>query len=315
MAVKTFLSNSNPMSDTGALTRLNVDVVKRRDDDPILGNVRETFNINDYDCCYEELAFADPNDPQNGYKNDKTALLFYLSLPTDSVTIKLFKDCQEVATLDNSNTYGTFFGLNYWGDSTRVGYLVDWLLVYNAFGSGLYHFEADRLIINQNSQLTTHTYRLDVFDEYKADGTVKMVTFTKGYIEGGVNYGGYNINWRQEVRFNGHFGKSKPILETDNYQTTNRTVTQIKDQIVTDYTLSIEPIPINIFKPLIYDKLLANEILISDYNLFNPEKFDNKGVVPTEIVDSQEYVRSANKSFTVQFRDRIQNIIKRNVQP
>jgi len=314
MAVKRFISNTDPMTDTGALTKKTVGLVPRREDDPILGNVRETFNINDYDCCYEELAFADPNDPQSGYKNDKTALLFYLSLPTDTVTIKLFKDCQEIATLNN-NTYGTFFGFSYWGDHTRVGFLVDWLLVYNAFGSGLYHMEADRIIINQNSQVKTHTYRLDLFDEYKADGTVKMRTITKGYIEGGVNYTGNNVQWVQEIRMNGYFGNSKPILETDNYQTTNRTVTQIKDQIVTDYTLTLEPIQINIFKPLIYDKLLANEILISDYNLFNPEKFDSKAVVPTELIDAPEYFSTAYKSFTIQFRDRIQNIIKRNVQP
>lgn len=315
MAIVTFLTNTTPMTAVGGLAVGTYELIKREDEVTL-----PTFDsfCNNFDCDYREYAFVYPSDPLNNYKNDTLSLLFKVSLPADVVTILLYKynettkSCEIVATL-NDATYGTVYGFAYFGDSLRRGFKLEWEKVYNVLGAGIYYVEADRTIINRNSTVRTHEYQVMLYNEIVADGTVKLTTFSKGLIEGGNDYTGYNVNWGQEVRLNGRFGNAKYIFETDNYLDTNRRVNQIQDQMITEYTLELFGIPADIFKPLVYDKLLANQIFVNDYNLLNPDRYDYKEVYLKEITDAKEYYLSANKTFVIQFVDKKQDMIKRNV--
>ena len=303
-----FLNNSTPYTSNGALTKINSSLIIREDED--IPRAFETFNIGDYQCCYEEYAFADLSDTDT-FKNDITSFLFKLSTSTDTLELKLFKNCEEVAVLDD-NTYGTVYDSAYFGDDLRKGFKLDWRLVANGLGFGNYHVEANREILNQDSSVESHTYLLRPFSESLANDTVRVITYSEGIIEGGADYTGAFVQWEQRIRLRGKFGNPSPTFETDNYLDTTRKVQQIQDQITTDYELEIEGVPSEIAKPLIYDKLLANQIFITDYNLFNFDKYENFAVYPSEIVEFKTYAENFNAKIKIRFTDKKQNIIKRN---
>jgi len=303
-----FSSNTTPAASVGLATTHVATVIKRADDVEAIPEPFDTFCINDYDCCFKELVVADLVDT-TPLKNDRTNFLFSISLATDTVDIKLFKDDVEVATL-NDNTYGFYFAPSFFPDERKIGFILDWREVLAVFGTGCYQVKADRVIINQNSTLETHHYNLKPYNEFITEGTIKMIVYSQGYIEGGIDYSG--LEWEQSIRLRGKFWKPQPTFETDNYKDSNRIINQIQDEITTDYDLELEPIPVSIAKPLIYDRLLGNKIIIYDYNLFNFERYISKEVYLKEIVDSKYFNRSGNGKFTFKFTDKQQNIIKRN---
>ena len=302
-----YLTNTTPIVTNGLATTLNSTVITRADDvdEP---TPFDTFNINDYDCSFKELVVADPVDT-TPLKNDKTSFLFSISLPSDTVELKLFKDCVEVADL-NDNTYGNYFPSSFFPGQSKIGYILNWRDILATFGAGCYQVKADRVIINQNSTVESHLYDLKPYNEFITEGTVKLLIFSQGYIEGGVDYSGFE--WEQSIRVRGKFWNPQATFETDNYQDSERNINQIQDEITTDYTLELEPIPVNIAKPLIYDRILGNRILIYDYNLFNFERYIDFEVYPKEIVDSVFHNRTGKGKFTFRFTDKKKNIIKRN---
>ena len=306
--IKRFLTNLTPYTPNGALTKLSSFVIEREDED--VPRVFDDFNICDYECAYTEKVLVDLVDA-SFYKNDKTSLRFTLSTPSDTLTLKLFKDCVEVATL-NDATYGTVFDTAYFGDSLRKGFIINWRLVADALGYGMYHIESDRSILNQASTLKTHNYEVMPFTDFNANGTVKIQTYSSGYIEGGNDYDGTGFYWVQQIRVIGKLGNPQATFETDNYLDTTRQIKQIQDEITTVYDLEVVGVPKEIGKPLIYDKLLANRILITDYNLFNYEKYENLEVYPTEISESTFFNKYTKGMFKIKFTDKKQNIIKRN---
>lgn len=303
-----YLSNTTPITTVGLATEHIAKVIKRADEVQPVPAPFDTFCINDYDCCFSELVIGDLVETEE-YKNDKTSFLFSISLATDTVTIKLYKDDVEIATL-NDDTYGTYFAPSYFPNQDKIGFYLEWRSILSVFGAGNYQVKADRVIINQNSTLESHNYELKPYNEFITNGTVKVQVFSSGYIEGGINYLGFE--WEQSVRLQGKFWNAQTSFETDNYKDSNRNIQQIQDEMTTDYDLELAPIPVNIAKPLIYDRLLGNRILIFDYNLFNFDKYNGFEVYLKEIVDSKFFARSGKGKFSFKFTDKIQNIIKRN---
>jgi len=151
------------------------------------------------------------------------------------------------------------------------------------------------------------------YNEFIADGTVRFQIFSSGFIEGGINYLGFE--WEDMIRLKGKFWTPDPNLETDTYLTPppERQITQIQDSITTDYTFESMSIPVDIWKPLIYDRILGNRILVSDYNLFNSDIYRDFEVYPKEIKELKPGNRTANMTLKLGFTDKVQNIIKRNV--
>ncbi len=302
------LPNTAPIITKGLATVIDAPVIDRSVPAPPGAPIYDSFNINDYDCCYTELVLGDLVDT-GVFKNDRTSVLFSLALPTDTVEIKLYKDCEEVATLDD-DTLGVYYPPSYFPFNLKIGFNLDWREVLSVHGAGRYQIKADRSIISQNDVLESHFYELKPFNEFLANGTVKLFVFSSGYIEGGIDYA--ELEWQQSIRLRGKFWNPQPTFETDNYQDSTRNTQQIQDEITTDYDLELEPIPVNIAKPLIYDRILGNKILIYDYNLFNFDKYVDFEVYPKEITDAKFFNRSGNGKFTFKFTDKVQNIIKRN---
>ena len=89
------------------------------------------------------------------------------------------------------------------------------------------------------------------------------------------------------------FGNKQRKLEQDNYLDKNRRTTQIQDSLIHEFTLEPYFWP-NCLRDEIDSILLANQILISDYNLLNTDDLKNISVIPTSI--DTEYFGKSNKA-------------------
>jgi hypothetical protein len=268
------------------------------------------FCFCDYECDFMEVVFADLADPES-YKNDRTS--FLIAAPDTvggSFAIRLIKaDGTSVALTDN--TYGTYFGLGtISGHPTYAGYLIEWNKVATLEGFGVYSFEVDNTNFTNTITTTSREFQLMPYSEENADETVKIETIHNGCIEGGFDYTG--MDWIRSIRIPAIFGDKIQRLETDNYFDTQNNKTQIRDQVVNEYSLKTKRLPSSVMTPLIEDKILANQIFITDYNLFNYEDIRQKEVVATEISEQNYASKSKKASFTISFEEKLQNIIKRN---
>lgn len=233
-----------------------------------------------FDICDWVLKFCEPKFAEVGtktandkHRNDKTELLFQLSSPSDTVELKLFKceDGEEVekATITD-DTYGEFFDSTFFPDELKVGFIADWNLIINAFGTGQYFFESDVVILNQADDNRTWFYWLEPWDEIAANDTVRIQSFQRGPIDGGIDYTGFK--WESEIRLRGKFNWTNSPLTKDHYQSEDRQDIQNRDRTVAEYTLSLFSIPYGPLRQILLDKNLANDTIIQSYEL--------RGVLP-----------------------------------
>lgn len=304
MAIIIQLSNPLPMEQTEFSTAMETNSIAIPTEQPTLD-----FCFCDYECDFEELVLADLAD-NDSYKNDRTS--FLIEAP-DTVggafAIRLIKsDGTSINLVDN--TYGTYFGLGtISGQPTKAGYLVEWQKVATLQGFGVYSFEVDNTNFTNTITETSRYFRLMPYSETTANGTVKIETIHNGCVEGGIDYEG--MDWIRSVRIPAIFNPSYQF-EEDNYFDTTNNKTQIRAQVVTNYTLSTERLPSSVMVPFIKDRLLANQIFITNYNLFSFEDSRQKEVVASEIQEPSFASKSKKSSFEFKFEEKLQNIIKRN---
>lgn len=264
--------------------------------------------------CERNLdVFADLND-NSDKKNDKTSFLFRVFLPTDTGTMSLLKDGIEIAQLNNNN-YGTYYALgnlgSSYGQEFYLGYIIDWNLVLGLHGVGFYEIKADLTIFSNPKEIISEKYNLQKYSDEAVDGSVKIVTFQNGNIESDV-FDFTNMNWYQQIRINGIFWNKQSEIITDNYFTSNRTITQIQDSIKNTYDLVIEFVQDSVSRFIIENAILSNEIYITDYNFTNTSQYNNYPVSVEEITETTELYQYNGRSHTITFTDRTQNIRKRN---
>ena len=260
-------------------------------------------------CKYVEKVFVKPTE--EWYKNDKNEFLFKRLVSSDTVAIELYKDGIKVDDL-NTNTYGTFFN-SFTGSAEQqlyVGYLLDWELVFNAFGSGKYTVQAQLNIIGNATTYESREFDLMVYSDEAAHQTVRIESTQNGNIIGN-QFDFTGLNWYQSLRIPAVFGNPTPIYENDRYVTETRKVRQIKDKMSREWTLSTKKINWEVAEKLIYNKMLANEILITDYNVFAESIWRRVGVFPKSL-EKKELSGTPDKIYTIKLIDDNDYFIKRN---
>lgn len=262
-------------------------------------------------CTYSEVVFASQSSSDH-WKNDNSEFLFKRFIATDSVDIKLYKNGSEIALL-NDNTYGTFYnGLS--GENEEqllyVGYYLNWKTVQSLHGNGNYQVKADLNVIGNVSEYESRIFMLETYSDRGAHKTVKIETTQNGNIIGSqFDYSG--LNWKQSIRVPGTFGNPKPIPETNNYVNTSRDILQISMKMTREWSFSSGLINYEVSSQLIYDKMMANEILITDYNIYAESVWRRVGVFPIEI-DKPDIADNPYKAFTIKFSDNKDIFTKRN---
>lgn len=262
-------------------------------------------------CEYAETVFAEPTST-DWWKNDMNDFLFKRLVPADTVVMELHKDDEKVADLNN-NALGTFFNGFPAGSAEQqlyVGYLLDWKLVQAAHGFGNYQVKATLNIIGNVTNFESRKFHLLIFTPISANQTVRIETTQNGNIIGSqFDYTG--LNWYGSVRVPGIFGNPKPLFEASRYVTESRNRRQIQDKQGREWSLNTKLLPWEVSESLIYDRLLGNEILMTDYYLINETVFRRQSVLPSEF-EKPDISGNPNKIFNIKFVDAKDIFIKRN---
>jgi len=261
-------------------------------------------------CPYIEQVFA--SNDNDWWKNDKNDFLFKRFVSADTISIELFKNGNKVADLNN-NTYGTFFNGFPSGTSEQqlyVGYLVDWQLVFQLIGVGIYQIKAQLNIVGQSSTYESRKFDLSVYSDLAAHHSVRIETYQNGNIRGN-EFDFTGLNWYSSLRIPAVFGDPKPTIETDNYVTENHNIRQITAKNSREWTLKTKKINWEVAEKLIYNKMLANEIYMTDYNLYAESVWRRISVTPTEI-SKIETTGNPDKIYLINFADSKDIFKKRN---
>jgi len=272
------------------------------------------------ECVGALPVFATYGVGRNPEENDFTSFLD-IQLPGTTVSyILLGENCEEIATL-NDNTYGTYYAQGFLTEANNftyiqslyTGYKLSWNKVLNAFGPGAYKIkkkvegkETDYLL-----EECSCLFELCEYSAERANETVRIETTQNGNtISPGLEFLG--VNWKEQIRIPGFFGSKQRRLEQDNYVDRNRNTTQIQDTLIHEFTLEPYFWP-HCLRNQIDSILLANEILISDYNLLNTDDLKNISVIPTSI-DTEYFGKSKKAADEIKFEERQKNRVKRNVK-
>jgi hypothetical protein len=263
-------------------------------------------------CEYVEYTFASPANPTELWKNDQSEFLYKRFIVADTVAIELHKDDVKVADL-NTNTYGTFFNGFPSGSAEQqlyVGYLVDWKLVYTAFGSGNYKVVANLNIISNATVSESRVFRLALYSDILSNGTVRVESYQDGNIFGN-SFDFTGLNWYQSLRLPGRFGNPTPVLETTEYVTSQHKRKQNKATMSREWDLETRMISWEVADKLIYNKMLGNVILITDYNIKAEAVWREQSVVLKEL-DKPKITGNPKRRYNLKFTDSEIIFTKRN---
>ena len=263
-------------------------------------------------CQYIERVFASQSPNNEWWKNDMNEFLFKRLVATDTVGIELWKEGIKIADL-NTNTYGTFFNGFASGSSEQqlyVGYLLEWELVQSAFGNGNYQIKAQLNIVGNATTYESRLFSLITYSDVAANKTVRIESTQNGNIIGG-NFDFTNLNWYQSLRVPGTFGNPTPTVETDNYVNSNHEKRQITAKNSREWSLATGLINYEVGTQLLYNKMLANEILITDYLIKNESIFRRINLMLSEI-EKPEIKNTPDRVYNITFTDKQDKYKKRN---
>lgn len=262
-------------------------------------------------CKFVEKVFTDPTT-NDFWKNDKSEFLFKRLVPVDTVDIELYLDEVKVADLNTSNE-GTFFNGFSSGNAEQqlyVGYLIDWKLVQSLYGFGEYQIKAQLDILGNVTTYESRYFNLCLYNDILANETVRIESTQNGNIIGN-QFDFTDLNWYGSVRIPAIFGKPTPIYETDRYISETRKKRQIQDKMSREWFLSTKKLSWEIVNVLIYNKMLANEILITDYNIYAESTWRRISVLPKDL-EKRETTGHPDKLYNITFVDSNDYFIKRN---
>ena len=262
-------------------------------------------------CKFSENVFADPLNQSDFWKNDKSEFLFKRITAVDTVDMELYLDGVKVADL-NTSSEGTYFA-SFTGSAEQQlykGYLIDWNLVQNLYGWGEYQIKAELNILGNASTFESRIFILSQFSNIIANQTVRIESTQNGNIIGN-QFDFTGLNWYGSVRIPAVFGNPTPIYEDDRYITETRKKRQIQDKMSREWTLTTKKLSWEIVDVLIYNKMLANEILITDYNIYAENVWRRISVLPKEL-QKRDTSGHPDKLYNITFVDSNDYFIKRN---
>lgn len=268
------------------------------------------------ECVGSLPVFGDlsTDDLQN---NDFTSVLSFVFPEITTTFTLLDSNCNEIATLDD-DTFGTFYPVGFLSvangfsflQSHYKGYKLEWKKVLQTFGAGVYKIKKTE-VGTETVETCSCLFDLCEYSNARANETVRIETTQNGnLIAPGFDFLG--VNWKEQIRIKGFFGNKQRKLEQDNYLDKNRNTTQIQDSLIHEFTLEPYFFP-DCLRERIDEILLANEILISDYNSDNTDDLKNISVIPQSI-DTEYFGKSKKAADEFKFEERKKNRVKRNVK-
>jgi hypothetical protein len=279
------------------------------------------------DCCF---CTCDSIIPQFAYLDDEND-----TLKNDwfSWIIKIPLNCTVEGTLTNldsetdylitNQTYGDFYDVDELKDNVWA-FRVRWHKVADLLGFGNYKFNITVKDVSNNIIFDKDYPKFDLkpYSCDSAHNTIRIETLNTGYIEGGFDYrgitttttGGFGATsvkgWAQQVRWYGRIEVTGHPTQIDNLTDNYRNLLQVQTQIQNEYNLRLEFITTNISNQIIFDYLLSDYILISDYNANNVDEYKNIKVSLLNVESPQPF-KNKTVLYNLKFVDYKQNNLKR----
>ncbi|NQZ74674.1 MAG: carboxypeptidase regulatory-like domain-containing protein [Ekhidna sp.] len=269
------------------------------------------FCFCDFECKLEELALFDNTDSTDTYINDYSSFLYRKTIEADTITIKLFKDDQELATITD-NTLGTFYP-TFTNSPLFVAFVANWRLIHNIYGDGLYQVRAEKNILGSDTTDESRYFRVLPYSAELANETIVLETFQTGNIVGGIDYSKFDIvgGFPRRFRIHGEFVRTLPETVISETKTASREWQQIQDKIINKYELRTDLIPSDLYRLITNDAILSNAINVYSYNVFQ-EIFDRKQLRFMSIKNLEQFQGRRGYTVQIEFKDIVDDLIKRN---
>jgi len=247
------------------------------------------------------------------YKNDFFQV-YQNSVVGGSHKVFLIVEGEEIEVTDG--TYGQIFN-----GSAFCGYRFDAFKIWDEHGYGEYSGKIINLDSVGNIVQTDETvcYKIEKYSDISANRTVRIETFQKGKLLHGKDYTnlamlvGKNLPyWRQQIRLPGSFTLSGTPIEIDRLTLNDpeRSSLQVMDKMTTEYEMNLYLLTSKQALPVILDNLFSAPCFVSDYSIFNFEKYRDVRVVRIEQGFNQRI--AVRKNIKIKFKGEFENIEKSN---
>lgn len=263
-------------------------------------------------ACFSACAKSEPafySDSGDELENDRTQYLFSRILDTDTINASLYKNGVKMG--DVSGAYGTLWD-GFDSNPLYYGFEIEWRKAAALHGAGRYMVKIKFNLAGAEYETESRIFAVQPYSPYAAHKTVRVEAYHTGSIASeqadftGLRAGG----WAQWVRVPGWFGDKKPVLEQDRYENPQYESVQIIDRITAEYELRTGFVGAETANSLFYGMMLANRLLITDYNLTNSEKLARVDVIPAEPSETQHAAQAVRQSW--RFRERKADTVKTN---
>ena len=284
-------------------------------DDPDCRDYSETV--------YVHPVFADLTNTDQYFNDTNTFLIsfngWYSLQFTTTMTLQEFIGGAwvDVAVLTD-NTYGTYIPYNTYAlHPSYAGYIINWYNVLDEEGEGIFRIKFEIEGGKIDECLVSEAFCLKAFDCYQISNTVKFeATLYGGHIGHAVNPAILidlcGITFTDSIRFKGFFGYEKAEYERKNVEYNNGIIYKIRDEVVKQFILFTGKLPKSLHDRFKAYALMADKLLVSDYNYNNPDyQIKRKGVVCDGGYEPEWKQNSRRAKVKVAFKEDQQNLIRR----
>lgn len=273
------------------------------------------------DDCYVNRVFGTVSETLSTYENDISTFMVNNTLDWRSVPVLQEKNegsgvWSDVANL--SSTYGTFYNNgSIVGHQKYTGIRLNWGAVLALHGSGYYRVKFNLYApkVGLIDCLISEQFYLMPFSCKAADRTVKFEIYTTGKV-GSIDTDGYvfdlcNYTFFDSVRVPGFFGYETTQYDEITLEYQTGLIDPVRDEAIQKFKFFSRPMPKYLHDRLKSYGLMANTLLVSDYNYNNSDyAIRQKQVVKAGGYEPKYDKATRLSSVTVDFREGIQGVIK-----
>ena len=266
----------------------------------------------DFVCDYIEQAYVYPSDMSDTYKNDYKSFLINLKDDSSTYEFTLIRpDGNE--TVFSDDNFGELFDKGFNQEQPlKVGYRIDWIKVFELFGRGIYQIKVSQTDFGNTVTAESIKFNVQVYDEIRADKTVKIETVQDSPILNGEDFGG--MEWVNMARVEGTFNTETPNYEIDRLVDSQRNEIDIQTTKFNTYTLETNIIPNKIGDYLTEEVCMTNNVFISVNDVFNYRQYRRLPVVfEGDVSPGDDYSMNYKKKFNISFKDLTNKVYRKFV--
>jgi len=273
------------------------------------------------DCCSDFVwrVLADTTSDSE-IKNDKTSFIYWFNKDAiERAGLFLIKPNGSSIALNGITTYGTPYDYGFatnGNNENLVGYLIDWKKVLTLLGEGIYQIKCEyETIFGASQSIYSKSFCLKRYTTERANGTVRIEYNLSGLLgiakEDESLRDLLELNWYNQYRFDGVFHYNNSTYTSDEIQYQNGQLVTVEDEQVAEYSLKLKAIPSFKHDILRLDILMADEIMITDYNDSNIDGYFKKKVRKNGSYDPKWYpLASKLASIELKFKQAFNNLKK-----